>query len=397
VASSFSRTTRALEGEKSATLLVGTAMLTLVFAGWCAWAVWGRLTLHVVSTRGRLEVAGAAHPLHAQLAGRLVEHQLGRLGARVGAGDVLATLDDESERRQLAAERANLESLEGRATRFALQVAADERALATAEKAADAARQEALARAAEADAADRLSTDRRGRAESLSAAGAISSAQAVEARESSEQAHSHAVSEGAAAQRSLLETERDLQDRRTGLERRRGELAEVQGLKAVSRERARVLEYELERHLVRSPVEGWVADVAVLPAGAYVDEGTYLGSIVPLGEVRAVGYFDPSEASGRVRTGQLARVELDAFPWTQFGVIAARVTHTALEPRDGTLRVELALEPDARLAAPIEHGLPATIEVDVEETSPLALAVRAAGKLLDAAPRRAAPQQKASP
>ena len=54
----------------------------------------------------------------------------------------------------------------------------------------------------------------------------------------------------------------------------------------------------------------------------------------------------------------------------------------ASEVRDGRVRVELtvASEPPARL--PLQHGLPGTVEVEVEQATPATLVLRAAGQLL---------------
>ena len=64
------------------------------------------------------------------------------------------------------------------------------------------------------------------------------------------------------------------------------------------------------------------------------------------------------------------------------------------EAQDGLIRVELDVEPlDDSL--PLEHGLPGTIEVEVERISPAALVLRSAGKLLDR-PASGEPQRQAS-
>ncbi len=59
----------------------------------------------------------------------------------------------------------------------------------------------------------------------------------------------------------------------------------------------------------------------------------------------------------------------------------------ALEPKDGLLRVELALTHapgERRRDLPLAHGLTGQIEIEVEETSPLALLLRAAGRQTEA-------------
>ena len=73
--------------------------------------------------------------------------------------------------------------------------------------------------------------------------------------------------------------------------------------------------------------------------------GEKLGSIVPPGERRAVTQF-PVAAVGRLRPGQPARLRLEGFPWTQYGMVGARVAEVGNEPTAGLIRVELLLGPD---------------------------------------------------
>ena len=81
-------------------------------------------------------------------------------------------------------------------------------------------------------------------------------------------------------------------------------------------------------------------------------------------------------------SGQSARIRLDGFPWTQFGSLTATVTQVAGEVRDGRVRVELVVHPTSDSRIPMEHGLPGTVEVEIERVSPATLVLRAAGKLV---------------
>jgi membrane fusion protein (multidrug efflux system) len=75
-------------------------------------------------------------------------------------------------------------------------------------------------------------------------------------------------------------------------------------------------------------------------------------------------------------------MRLDGFPWTQYGTIAATVTSVASEVRDGRVRVELTVHPNPASPIPFQHGLPGSVEVEVEHVSPATLLLRVAGKLL---------------
>ena len=122
--------------------------------------------------------------------------------------------------------------------------------------------------------------------------------------------------------------------------------------------------------------------MASLGAGTYVEEGDRLATVVPTGRIRAVAEFASADAVGRVHPGQPARLRLTGFPSTRHGSIPATVARVGSEAQEGRIRVELDVTP-ADDSLPLEHGLPGTIEVEVERLSPAALVLRSAGKLLD--------------
>jgi membrane fusion protein (multidrug efflux system) len=73
-------------------------------------------------------------------------------------------------------------------------------------------------------------------------------------------------------------------------------------------------------------------------------------------------------------------LRLDGFPWTEYGSIGATVTHVGSEVRDGRIRVELALNPHSASSIPMQHGLPGTVQVEVERISPASLVLRVVGR-----------------
>jgi membrane fusion protein (multidrug efflux system) len=54
------------------------------------------------------------------------------------------------------------------------------------------------------------------------------------------------------------------------------------------------------------------------------------------------------------------------------------------EIRDGKVRVELAVNAASRSRIPFQHGLPGSVEVEVERTSPAVLLLRSAGEAVGA-------------
>src|SRR5579864_9610177 len=95
-----------------------------------------------------------------------------------------------------------------------------------------------------------------------------------------------------------------------------------------------------------------------------------------------IAQFPPPAAFGRIRPGQPARLRLEGFPWAQYGTVTATVSRVAGEVRDGRVRVELLVNPQSASRIPLQHGMPGSVEVQVENVSPAALALRAAGQMI---------------
>jgi membrane fusion protein (multidrug efflux system) len=97
-----------------------------------------------------------------------------------------------------------------------------------------------------------------------------------------------------------------------------------------------------------------------------------------------IAEFSPDAALGKLQPGQPAIVRLEGFPWAQFGTLSARVSQVAGEIRNGKVRVELAVNAAPRSRIPIQHGLPGSVEVEIERASPALLLLRSAGQALGA-------------
>jgi multidrug resistance efflux pump len=167
------------------------------------------------------------------------------------------------------------------------------------------------------------------------------------------------------------------------------EIAEIEGELAASNSTVEQLEHELGAHQILASGDGRLGEVAPLRAGSFVREGDRLAAIVPDGRLRVVANFPPSEAIGRVRKGQKAWLRLDGFPSAEYGPIVANVVGVGNEVRDGRVRVELALQPNARI--PLQHGLPGTLEVEVDRISPASYLLRKAGGYLVGAASTSSP------
>jgi membrane fusion protein (multidrug efflux system) len=302
----------------------------------------------------------------------------------VEAGAVLFELESDADTLRLAEALALQRALVAQRDALEQQRASGARALGEAAQAGAVSLDEARARHAEGVAAARLARSERERVEALYERRVISDAEYQRAVADADQKAAAAEALLQGERRLGLSTLRERSDRRAQLDALAGEIARLGGeIAAAAAEAARLRHHVAERR-VTAPVAGRVGELAELHPGAFVRAGDRLASVVPSGRLRVVAHFEPSAAMGRVVPGQAAQVRLAGFPSTRFGPVRAVVSRVAGEVQDGTVRVELAVGPDAARRIPLQHGLPGSVEVWVERLSPAALLLRQAGRLAQA-------------
>lgn len=126
---------------------------------------------------------------------------------------------------------------------------------------------------------------------------------------------------------------------------------------------ARRLEAERAQAVVRAPVAGAVQGMIGLSDGAFVSAGQEIGAVSPDDRL-VVEALVSARDIGLVRVGQPVRMQVDAFPYTQWGLLDGRV---------------LVLAADASSTA---SGAPPVFKVTIEPArSRLALANGAVGEL----------------
>ena len=379
MSSSFSSSLHALRRDGFRPAVMGVGVSGLLLGLWLVWLWRAQVPVYVTTSEARLETVGEVHPVAAPVGGRVARVAM-EIGQPVRAGDVLVELESETQGLRLEEALARQAGLTSRLE--ALRAELD--ALAAEEEeeqaAMRAAREEARSLQRQADIAAQGAGQEVQRLGRLRDKGFVSEAEWSRA-ELEEQRH-HAVSE---AQRQALtrlewEARNKASARRAQRERLKREMASDQAALASEQSRVQRLRYELEHRRIRAPLEGRLGDVSPLRVGVVVREGDVVASVVPEGELKVIADFLPSEALGRTRPGQPARVLLDAFPWVVYGTFAATVTHVASEARRGRVRVELALQPQSGPHLPREHGLTGTVEIEVERLSPARLVLRAVGE-----------------
>ncbi len=385
MSASFDRTVRALQKDGMNPAVLGVITMSAVIAIWCCWILLGRVSIYELSAAARLEVE-RVYPVAAAVGGRIVASNL-TLGRPVRSGELLLEIAADRERLETSEERTRLSALRSQIAAIETEIAAEEQALAEAGRAANAALSEASQKLVAASAAVRAADDQDTRVRELGKHGLVSDLEIVRASAEAESRRADAAAARLGIERlsaQQIATEREQRSHVGALVRERltleGELATAGA--AVTRR-----EQETEERRITAPVDGRLGEIAPLEVGAVVREGDRVASIVPDGQVQAVAEFLPP-AMGRVRAGQPARLRLDGFPWTQYGHIPATVRSVASEPRDGRIRVELDLHRSPSLPIALQHGLPGTVEVEIERVAPVALLLRTLGQALMTADAR---------
>lgn len=382
----FDRTLRSLRAERSPWPLFGVLLAAVLLAGWCAWFALAPVRVFVATDRARLEVNGAAVPVAALSAGRIVRMPA-TLGQVVRRGDVLLELDAEAARLALEEGRARLPALESRLVALEREACAEaerSQSLAGAGR-AQLAELEALIRQAEASAS--TARDEAARSAELRLQGLIADAEALRLTNRATGEESQTQSLRLRRQRIELELQRELDDARSRQERVQGERAAAQGELASIRAAIERLSHAVLERRVCAPLDGRVGALTSKRVGAVVDEQEELAVVVPEGELLVAADFPVPEATGRIAPGQPARMRLDGFPWARFGSLAARVVTVAAEPEDGLVRVELALLAPERFATGLLHGMTGRVEVAVETVTPAGLVLRSLGRRLQGGSR----------
>jgi len=388
----FERTLRSLNGYESGTRVLLVAIGVLGLGGLVTWAVGARVPVMKVSTQGRIEPHNAVYRLEPAAAGRVVRSLL-NLDEDVKEGDLLIEFDARSERLELEQNKTTASGLDKELAVISDQIANKKAELAASNLVDEVAVREEREKEGELAPRHRLAEQRAQLAQN-SPSGSISELEKLE-RLTDVDALNHA---GKIQGLAIVRLGREQAVRRQTLTAqllglKREELrveSQLRELK-VGRER---LEYQIEKKQYRAPATGRLVDVVELAAGDFIADGQRLGTILaPDAEVRVRARF-PKEVVGIVHPGQLAHLKLDGYPWTIYGTVPAKVTRVGTEPGitatpeaiPGTVRVELDIETPADSRIQLQHGLTATVEIEVARVSPLALLMRAIGEWRAAEP-----------
>lgn len=377
----FTRCARSLAADGFNRSALSILSVAILMGGWLAWLTLAEVALYETTGEARLEVDRGGRPIEALIGGRVTVTHL-KVGGEVKAGDVLVELETEAQRLQLAEEQARVAALQGQLAALNGQTSAQQRVQTETRQAAPVAIDESRARLEEAEAGARAAADEARRIELLRADGLISEAEAVRARAEAERRRAAADALRIAITRLNKDQRAQDSSQQATLESLKRDAAVIEGEIKTRQATVERLLYEISQRFIVAPANGKLGEVADLRPGQVIHEGDRIGAVIPDGKLRAVATFPPSDSLGRIRAGQKASLRLDGFPWTEYGKVAAEVTNVASEPRSGKVRVELLARPESAPLIPMQHGMPGSLEIEVERTTPAALVLRSLGKLL---------------
>lgn len=380
---SFGRARQTIARDRGTATTVAIATALLLLGVWTGWAFLARVTRYELSDSARLEIDSAAYPIQSNTAGTVTAVCL-RLGQQVRAGDVLLAFDEEGQRLALEEQRTRLATLAPQLSALQAEVSSQDAGQQDERTVLQVAQTGAQAQLSQAEAEATLAEQEWQRSDRMRAEHLISEAEAARAKTAAESKRAAADTLRAAASRLKPELEVRQRDREIKTEQTRMDIAKLRADIATTAATVRKMEYERERRLLRAPISGRLAECAPLRPGSHLAEGDKIGVILPAGKLQVIAQFQPKAALGKVRPGQTAVLRLQGFPWAQYGIVSTRVSRVADEIRDGKVRVELAVNQQIPPQIPAQHGLPGSVEVEIERVSPATLILRSAGEMVGA-------------
>ena len=146
------------------------------------------------------------------------------------------------------------------------------------------------------------------------------------------------------------------------------------------------LQYESQIRQILAPVSGKMGEFQVLNPNSFIDEGEHLGTVLVEDTFKVIAWFPTEDALGLLKKGQHAQIRFEGFPWLRYGSMTAVISHVAGEATKNGIRVTLA--PVNNPGIPLIHGLPCSVEVEIERTSPWNIFLNLLGAKLKTEPLR---------
>ena len=371
--SRFPLTLGSVQYRRRGSYLGELAIAVAVFL-WLAWFLGSSIDMHSTSLEAKVLIDQKPHHIGTSSTKRVLEVPI-EVGSSVRMGDPLVLLDGKrwTIRRDEAIAVAQALQREIASVESLLEI--EKAALSQNQQAKEAALSAAIGRVSAARAASKNARAQAARTEKLFELGLTSEQSFESHRADGEQKQA----EETALEATLVRLEWDFSagesERRARLSSVEGEIASLQAEFEHARAERQTSEAELERSILRAPVDGTIGALAEIGPGATVQPGEFIVTLIPEGGFRVVAFFKPSSALGRIVVGQPTILRLDALPWTRFGTVRGRVERLGNEARDEQIRVEATID-SVPSGITLQHGLTGTLEVQIETVSPAVATLR---------------------
>jgi hemolysin D len=147
----------------------------------------------------------------------------------------------------------------------------------------------------------------------------------------------------------------------------RTQLQELQSTIDTTAQRIHLAEAQVSLTTIVAPVAGTVTELKIKNAGELVGAGTPVASIVPESVPLVAEVAVPNKDIGFVRAGTDVRVKIDAFPFRQFGTVAATVAQVLPNAdAENNFRVKIRLQRTTLGADDSIHLFPGlTVQADI--------------------------------
>jgi multidrug resistance efflux pump len=374
MAINFSDTLASINLDLNQRNLIFGILLAALLLIWFCWLFWVPLNI-TKQAKGSFDTGQPTIAITSAVDGRIERVALAA-GDFVNEGDFLIGINTEDEEKQievlqkaLREEKLALKAIENSSTSDLQKLAIEQRTLAAKVKSTSAQLANAQAQY----------DQQKNMVELLQAASsAVSKIEIQKEQLQLQKTHEHLL----IVQQSLKTVEAEQQQ-----SLKQQELLEASFAENTARQQSRIatLQADLtsqQQHsahkILRAPKSAQVAEVMPLQEGQWITAGTTLATLVPEGELRVVAEFDPVDALGYLQVGQTAKIQVDNFPWLQYGALTARVLQVNQAARDGNIRVLLELTGKSHLA--LQQGMTAKIIVDVASLTPWELLLQSLGR-----------------
>lgn len=99
-----------------------------------------------------------------------------------------------------------------------------------------------------------------------------------------------------------------------------------------------------QKYVLRSPIGGRVSFFKFWTVNQFVNAGEEVIVVVPDSTQEVIGKVQmPTSNSGKVRTGQHVNIELDNYPYEEYGIIRGIVKSISLVPQNNTYQIDVSL------------------------------------------------------